>query len=160
MAILLVQSTVFLGSCVQNETAATEHSCSDTEGRQEGSSVAEAGPLQTRRVSTETCLPCWVPGFKRPTQLFYRLRCFIWFPYQSTRFIPILEAAWNVVGFTACSSSTTGFSIHWHRPGLAWQSHLHCTAHPPACFTLHDLAAKKNRKGTFTNIWNAISVIN
>lgn len=114
-------------------------------GRFVGDSAA--GPLRTHRTSRETRHPHRLSGFKWPTQLFlssgtnplgllfvffffqinstlFCLRCFTCFPYRSTHFITTLEAA---LGCTASSTSTAVFSIHQHRPGLTWQSHLHFT---------------------------------
>lgn len=73
------------------------------------------------------------------------------FPYHSTHFITTLEPALDATGCTAARRSTTGFSTSQHHPGLTWQSHCHFTAHPPGA---------KTRESSFTNTWDAISVIN
>lgn len=170
MVSLLVQSTVFFGSRVQSKTADNEHFCLDAEVRQDGSSLTQRLDLCRRTERAEK--PALLAEFlvlnnpHNSSTLWHKSVGFFDFyfffasgasPVSPTTSSPPWKQLWTwwdarlPEGAPRISASVGTVPAS---PG----SHT-CISQHALPFTLHHLGAN-NRKGSFTNIWNAMSVIN
>lgn len=174
MVSLLVQSTVFFGSRGQNKTADNKHLCLDTEVRQDGSLVTQRPDLCG--LTEQAGKPAVLADFlvlNDPHNFFYPLAqipgIFYFFSNKQYFILPVVLYLFPLPQHPlhhhpGSSSGMNGFQYQHHsvqHPSAPPWPHMTIAPlfHPPIYLILHDLGAK-NRKGSFTTIWNAISVIN